>query len=150
MVYEKPAVALDSPAVETQPPVADPQPGYQPFDYRKFFDFSFFGNLASQFGGSPQGFQAVQKVPHKQDRLISYTVQKQFAPVQAVQIVPHPTKPQSDLEQVPEIAPAGDFHQGIEKTVYISPFVKRHHLRGHHLHPHHHKRIQVVKTFEIQ
>lgn len=105
--------------------------------------------MASQFGGSPQAFQAVQKVPKQQDHLISYTVQKQFAPVQAVQTIPQPQKPQEAADQVPEVASAGDFQQGFEKTVFISPFVKRHHLRSHHLHPHHQKRLQLVKTFEI-
>lgn len=138
-VQETPIAAAEAP-VHNQHPAAAPAPAYQPFDYRKFFDFSFFGNLGSQFGGNPQGFQLPAK---KEDRLVSYTVQKEFAH-RAPQEQAVPAVQLTETQGVDTAAPAA----GIEKTVYIAPFTKHHYLRRHH--PHHHKRVQVVKTYEIQ
>lgn len=140
MVYQ------DAPPAPVEPAAA-PTPGYQDFDYTKFFDFSFFGNLANQFGGNPQGFQVQKQAQQQpQDGLISYTVQKQFAPVKYTpQEQPQSIQPAVAGQLLAgNVDATGDGQAGFEKTVFIAPFAKR-----HFLHRNHPKRVQVVKTFGI-
>lgn len=145
---QKPA---EVPLADEAAPVAPVAgPAYQPFDYRKFFDFSFFGGLANSFGGgNPQGFQHTQTQQlnaKPQDHLISYSVQKQFAPVHYTPVEkPQHKQPQETLETVEAAIPSEAQHVGIQKTVYFSPFVKHHHFRRHHP-----KRVHLLKTVEIQ
>lgn len=147
---------VDVPVHQQQQP---PVPAYQPFDYRKFFDFSFFANAGSMFGGNPNAFggpqpsqQQVQ--PAAQNNLISYTVQKQFAPVQYTPVeqdtqvtVEHQPPPPAQV--APETSAVTSTHTGFHKTVFVSPFAplvaKHHFLRR--IHP---KRVHVVKTVQIQ
>lgn len=135
-------------------PVGVPEPelaapaAVQPFDYRKFFDFSFFGNLASQFGGNPHGFQPAAPLQPAQNGLISYTVQKQFAPAKHTPVVVE--QHQQPQSPVPAVA-TDDAFGGVEKTVYTSAYApivyKKHFVRRHHHHP---KHLHVVKTVQIQ
>lgn len=55
---------------------------FQPFDFRKFLDFSFITDVASKFGaGAPFGFERTASVQHphfQKQPLVSYSVQKTF------------------------------------------------------------------------
>lgn len=155
MVHQKPSeVADEAPIPQAAAPLQHNQP-QQPFDYRKFFDFSFFGNMASAFGGSPHGFQGVQQqqqVQSKpQDHLISYTVQKQFAPVKYAP-VEEPQKPQpaTQPQEQTAVEAGGEVTTGFHKTVYISPFAPIVAKKHFHRRLHHPRRVHVVKTIEIQ
>lgn len=102
---------------------------YQPFDYRKFLDFSFFANTAAAFGGAPSGY--VQQQPQQQ----TLTIQKQILVPAASQTV---IEPQQQIVQQQVVPNTGAF---IQKSYIASPLIVSKHWRRHH-HP---KRIYVEK-----